>query len=921
MRYDAFISYSHAKDKAIAKQLQGVVQTLGKPWYKRRVARIFHDNSSLTAAPELWETIVAALEKSDHLVLLASPEAARSQWVNKEVAWWLENKSVDTILVALTDGSLAWSADKKDFSAADNHPLPDALKNRFRSEPLWIDLRQWRTHPRDARKDNAFKQAASRIAGRIRGQSPEDLWSEEVRQQKRNLRIAYAGAAALLLLSVLATGLGLYARDQQSQAEIRRLEAEDQRKIAETQTIEAENQRKIAENQRDEAERQRSEADAQRQIAEAQTAEAEKQKREAERQRKEADAQRDEAERQRTEAEKQQQIAEDRRKEAERLLLRQIEANAGQDLRNGNIALAASKLQQVVDAGEPGLFSQAKQNLLLSQLTTFDDAFKALGNDPVFSWNGKTYIRGEDGKSLVPVPRFSDPKWIEFGIYLILLNSPGYIAVFDRTSGEFVDVKYNQNHIELCDVKFGKDLSVSVYGVTLYGLSNGGTYLGRWTISPRGVPAYAEQNIQDEWVQRGICSKHLENSKTKSPLFDRNVRNTRKIGFPSNENNSLAWDISKISNYLTRSDRFLSSVPLGNITHNAFPYETVFSGSHEDGTFKAETIYDYTWRPENYQDLIDKMFEMYDPIMEPQSARREKNSFNLRMSIYGMGGEGYVFCVKYDNDKIDCTNLMYDYSASFNGIAISSSGTKMAVFGKTLFDTTDHDPNAPVVRSSGNIQIGQVSQGVEWSEPEALNGIGEILDASFSPDESAIAVLTSNDIQIWSLDGQKQPLGVFPRNGAMSISWIDDKSLAYVTGEGVVRSATLDGAEVWPELNISDLPFVDRYKDRPDLTDSPSWWINFDAENGALVAGNGQNAVVIDGLLGAPLTKYFSYEIPDESHFKTSLDIETDGSVTLTNSLGDTATRKGLRRPITDITRVTARRDGNLVQDLRDLLD
>ena len=37
--YDAFISYSHAKDKPIAAALQSVVQKLGKPWYRRRALR------------------------------------------------------------------------------------------------------------------------------------------------------------------------------------------------------------------------------------------------------------------------------------------------------------------------------------------------------------------------------------------------------------------------------------------------------------------------------------------------------------------------------------------------------------------------------------------------------------------------------------------------------------------------------------------------------------------------------------------------------------------------------------------------------------------------------------------------------------------------------------------------------------------
>jgi hypothetical protein len=39
--YDAFISYSHAKDKPLAVALQSVMQRLGKPWYRCRALRLF----------------------------------------------------------------------------------------------------------------------------------------------------------------------------------------------------------------------------------------------------------------------------------------------------------------------------------------------------------------------------------------------------------------------------------------------------------------------------------------------------------------------------------------------------------------------------------------------------------------------------------------------------------------------------------------------------------------------------------------------------------------------------------------------------------------------------------------------------------------------------------------------------------------
>src|ERR1700716_879385 len=100
--YDAFISYSHAQDKPIAAALQAVVQKLGKPWYRRRALRVFRDDTSLSATPSLWPSIEQALGQSRFFILLASPEAAASQWVKKEVAYWLPHKNTSTPFIAVT---------------------------------------------------------------------------------------------------------------------------------------------------------------------------------------------------------------------------------------------------------------------------------------------------------------------------------------------------------------------------------------------------------------------------------------------------------------------------------------------------------------------------------------------------------------------------------------------------------------------------------------------------------------------------------------------------------------------------------------------------------------------------------------------------------------------------------------------------
>jgi hypothetical protein len=165
--YDAFISYSHSKDKPIAAALQAKVQTLGKPWYRRRALRVFRDDTSLSATPSLWPSIEEALGQSRFLILLASPEAAASPWVGKEVAFWLEHKGPGTLLIALTDGELVWDNAAGDFRGGEGGPLPPALAGRFAAEPKWVDLCAYRAgaDPRDDR----FTELAADFAAAIHG--------------------------------------------------------------------------------------------------------------------------------------------------------------------------------------------------------------------------------------------------------------------------------------------------------------------------------------------------------------------------------------------------------------------------------------------------------------------------------------------------------------------------------------------------------------------------------------------------------------------------------------------------------------------------------------------------------------------------------------------------------------------------------
>jgi tetratricopeptide (TPR) repeat protein len=226
--YDAFISYSHAKDKPVAAALQSAVQRLGKPWYRRRALRVFRDDTSLSATPHLWPSIKDALGRSRYLILLVSPQSAASPWVGKEIAYWLSHKSIDTLLMAVTEGEVGWDNAAGDFIWAEATPLPLALKGKFSAEPKWIDLRDYRdplpslppTRGRVWRgRDAKFLDLAADLAAAVHGMPKEDLLSQEVRQQRRALTLAWSAAATLLVLTAAAVWQWQVANIQRAKAE------------------------------------------------------------------------------------------------------------------------------------------------------------------------------------------------------------------------------------------------------------------------------------------------------------------------------------------------------------------------------------------------------------------------------------------------------------------------------------------------------------------------------------------------------------------------------------------------------------------------------------------------------------------------------------------------------------------------------
>jgi WD40 repeat protein len=242
-RFRAFISYSHAADDRLAPALQSGLQQLAKPWYRLRAMRVFRDKTGLAVTPELWGSIEKALADSDYFILLASPPAAESKWVEQEVDWWLRNHTAAHLLIVLTDGELAWDAGAGDFDWNKTTALPRRLEKAFTEEPKYLDLRSVKSSRQLSLREPRFLEAIAGLSATLQARSLDELIGEDLHQHVKTMRLlryAVGGLAVLTVTAGVAAYLAIEAR-KEAGALVRARDAEafaaqrqaDSREIAE----------------------------------------------------------------------------------------------------------------------------------------------------------------------------------------------------------------------------------------------------------------------------------------------------------------------------------------------------------------------------------------------------------------------------------------------------------------------------------------------------------------------------------------------------------------------------------------------------------------------------------------------------------------------------------------------------------------
>ncbi len=213
--YDAFLSYAHL-DQGVATQIQKDLHHIARHPGKLRALRVFRDITDLTASPDLWGRVTDAMDRSHYLIVVLSPHAAASPWVDREVRYWLEHRDPDRLMFVMAAGRLKWGARTQRFDPGLSDAAVDVLTQPgvLVTEPLYVDVSTKEPDP-DLK---LFRSKMVQLAGPLHGKSPEELASDDRREQRRFRRLRRAAIIALAVLTVAAVTLAGVAIKQRSNA-------------------------------------------------------------------------------------------------------------------------------------------------------------------------------------------------------------------------------------------------------------------------------------------------------------------------------------------------------------------------------------------------------------------------------------------------------------------------------------------------------------------------------------------------------------------------------------------------------------------------------------------------------------------------------------------------------------------------------
>jgi tetratricopeptide (TPR) repeat protein len=203
----------------LPKRLVGMTTAAGEvPAF---VKPVFRDRDEMQAGADLKATVRDALEQSRWLIVVCSPEAARSPWVNREIIEFKKLHGETQVLAVIAAGEpfasrLTGREAEECFPEALRHALtPEGLPQGGELEPVAADLR--------AQGDGEHLATLKLVAGMVGVGVDELVRRDAQRRARRMAAIAAASAAGMAVMAVL-TVMAVQSRNE---AQSQRAQAED----------------------------------------------------------------------------------------------------------------------------------------------------------------------------------------------------------------------------------------------------------------------------------------------------------------------------------------------------------------------------------------------------------------------------------------------------------------------------------------------------------------------------------------------------------------------------------------------------------------------------------------------------------------------------------------------------------------------
>jgi len=226
-RYRAFISYSHEDERwaswlhkaleryRVPRRLVGKETATGA--VPARIAPVFRDREELPTATDLSRVVNAALEQSAAMIVICSPAAARSRWVNEEIRAFRRLGRNERTLCLIVGGVPEAVGPERCFPEALYETAPNTARQM---EPIGADVRDG--------KDPQHAALLKLVAGLL-GLGLDELVRRDLQRRNRRLAVVASGSLAAMGVAIVLATMALIARN----------EAERQRVRAETEAATA----------------------------------------------------------------------------------------------------------------------------------------------------------------------------------------------------------------------------------------------------------------------------------------------------------------------------------------------------------------------------------------------------------------------------------------------------------------------------------------------------------------------------------------------------------------------------------------------------------------------------------------------------------------------------------------------------------